>query len=134
MRVGQFGVEVVEFLASLSYLSGILQIVHPTRYNRHLSITISVSLRYPSLGQSTDLHLAVIPTLLSSQLFAKHFKLAEQIDHLQKTKIGIAVGTPGRIAKILKESGESPGLNSIEAQDWKKASILGRRGSITDLI
>jgi hypothetical protein len=41
------------------------------------------------------------------QLFAKHFKVSEQIEHLEKTKIWAAAGTPARIAKILADSGMS---------------------------
>lgn len=40
------------------------------------------------------------------KLFAKHFKLAEHVTHLQKTKVAIAVGTPGRIGKLLSETGK----------------------------
>lgn len=36
-----------------------------------------------------------------AKLFAKHFKLEEHVKHLKKTKIGTAVGTPGRVGKLL---------------------------------
>jgi protein CMS1 len=39
------------------------------------------------------------------QLFAKHFKVPEQIEYLNTTKIWAAAGTPGRIGKILSDSG-----------------------------
>ncbi|KAI5451868.1 Protein cms1 [Naganishia albida] len=39
-----------------------------------------------------------------AKLFAKHFKVSEQIEHLQKTKICLAAGSPNRIGKILAES------------------------------
>ncbi|KAJ9103011.1 hypothetical protein QFC20_004819 [Naganishia adeliensis] len=39
-----------------------------------------------------------------AKLFAKHFKVSEQIEHLQKTKICLAAGTPNRIGKILADS------------------------------
>lgn len=39
------------------------------------------------------------------KLFAKHFKLAEHAEYLAKTKVGIAVGTPNRIGKLLSETG-----------------------------
>jgi protein CMS1 len=42
-----------------------------------------------------------------AKLFAKHFKLEEHVEHLKKTKIGSAVGTPGRIGKLLCETGKS---------------------------
>jgi len=39
-----------------------------------------------------------------AKLFAKHIKLSEHIDFLQKTKVIVAVGTPGRIAKLLSDT------------------------------
>ena len=41
-----------------------------------------------------------------AKLFARHFKLAEHVSYLRRTKIGSAVGTPGRIGKLL-EAGAS---------------------------
>lgn len=41
-----------------------------------------------------------------SKLFAKHFKVPEQIEYLKEKKVWVGVGTPGRIGKILAESGE----------------------------
>ncbi len=34
-----------------------------------------------------------------AKLFAKHFKLEEHVTYLKRTKIGAAVGTPGRLGK-----------------------------------
>ncbi len=39
------------------------------------------------------------------KLFAKHFKVPEQVDYLRKTKVVIVVGTPGRIGRLVKEEG-----------------------------
>lgn len=39
------------------------------------------------------------------QLFARHFKLAEHAEHLKKTKVGVAVGTPGRVSALLNDTG-----------------------------
>ncbi|KAF8638508.1 hypothetical protein AX16_010491 [Volvariella volvacea WC 439] len=36
-----------------------------------------------------------------AKLFAKHFKLSEHVAYLKRTKVGAAVGTPGRIGKLL---------------------------------
>ncbi|KAJ7582923.1 U3-containing 90S pre-ribosomal complex subunit-domain containing protein [Mycena floridula] len=36
-----------------------------------------------------------------AKLFAKHFKVPDHIAYLQRTKVGAAVGTPGRIGKLL---------------------------------
>ena len=44
-----------------------------------------------------------------AKLFAKHFKLAEHVAYLKRTKIGAAVGTPGRIGKLLRDTGSYKG-------------------------
>lgn len=38
--------------------------------------------------------------------FAKHFKVAEQVEFLKKNRTGIAIGTPARLIDLL-ESGKS---------------------------
>jgi protein CMS1 len=40
-----------------------------------------------------------------AKLFARHFKLEEHVTYLKRTKVGAAVGTPGRIGKLLCETG-----------------------------
>lgn len=40
-----------------------------------------------------------------AKLFAKHFKVSEHVEYLDKTKVGVAVGTAGRIGKLLSETG-----------------------------
>ena len=42
-----------------------------------------------------------------AKLFAKHFKLAQHVTYLKRTKIGSAVGTPGRLGKLLSERGDA---------------------------
>jgi len=39
-----------------------------------------------------------------AKLFAKHFKLSQHVDYLKRTKIAAAVGTPGRLGKLLNET------------------------------
>lgn len=39
-----------------------------------------------------------------AKLFAKHFKLQEHVEYLHKAKVGAAVGTPGRVGKLLCET------------------------------
>ncbi|KIY65043.1 hypothetical protein CYLTODRAFT_76772 [Cylindrobasidium torrendii FP15055 ss-10] len=39
-----------------------------------------------------------------AKLFARHFKLHEHASYLLKTKVGAAVGTPGRVGKLLTET------------------------------
>lgn len=40
-----------------------------------------------------------------AKLFARHFKIADHVAYLRRTKVGVAVGTPGRIGKLLCETG-----------------------------
>lgn len=40
-----------------------------------------------------------------AKLFARHFKLAEHTEYLKRTKVGVAIGTPGRVGKLLAEPG-----------------------------
>lgn len=42
--------------------------------------------------------------------FAKHFKVAEQVEFLKKNRTGIAVGTPARLMDLL-DTGNSPLLS-----------------------
>ena len=41
-----------------------------------------------------------------AKLFAKHFKLEEHVAYLKRTKIAAAVGTPGRLGKLLCDTGK----------------------------
>jgi len=60
----------------------------------------------------------------------KHFKLAEHVTYLKRTKVGAAVGTPGRIGKLLCETDalSIPALTHIMLdvtyQDSKKRNLL----------
>lgn len=42
-----------------------------------------------------------------AKLFARHIKLEDHISYLRRTKIGSGVGTPGRIGKLLCDSGRA---------------------------
>ncbi|KAG6821162.1 hypothetical protein H0H93_005382 [Arthromyces matolae] len=65
-----------------------------------------------------------------AKLFAKHFKLSEHVAYLRRTKVGAAVGTPGRIGKLLCEtdalavSALSHIILDLSYQDSKKRSLL----------
>ncbi|KAJ7098125.1 U3-containing 90S pre-ribosomal complex subunit-domain containing protein [Mycena belliarum] len=65
-----------------------------------------------------------------AKLFAKHFKLAEHVTYLRRTKVGSAVGTPGRIGKLLCEtdaltvSALSHIILDVSFRDAKKRSML----------
>ncbi|KAJ7694149.1 U3-containing 90S pre-ribosomal complex subunit-domain containing protein [Mycena rosella] len=65
-----------------------------------------------------------------AKLFAKHFKLAEHVTYLRRNKIGSAVGTPGRIGKLLCEtdaltvSALSHIILDVSFRDSKKRNIL----------
>ncbi len=68
----------------------------------------------------------------SRQLFAKHFKLADQVKYLAKTRVSIAVGTPARVAKLLAEGAlkmtpQSVVLLDVGHRDSKKRSLLTLR-------
>lgn len=41
-----------------------------------------------------------------AKLFARHFPLEEHVTYLKRTKVGAAVGTPGRIGKLLCDTGK----------------------------
>ncbi|KAJ4480542.1 U3-containing 90S pre-ribosomal complex subunit-domain containing protein [Lentinula edodes] len=65
-----------------------------------------------------------------AKLFARHFKLAEHCSYLKRTKVGAAVGTPGRIGKLLSEtdaltiSALSHIMLDISFRDTKKRNLL----------
>jgi len=65
-----------------------------------------------------------------AKLFARHFKLSEHVSYLKRSKIGSAVGTPGRIGKLLSETEAVyvPGISHImfdtTYQDAKKRSLF----------
>ncbi|WVQ78674.1 hypothetical protein IAT38_000761 [Cryptococcus sp. DSM 104549] len=64
-----------------------------------------------------------------AKLFAKHFKLADQIKYLEKTKTTIAVGTPARVGKLLAEGAlnitkDTVLLLDVSHQDSKTRTIL----------
>lgn len=65
-----------------------------------------------------------------AKLFAKHFKLSEHVTYLKRTKVGAAVGTPGRIGKLLCEtdalsvSALTHILLDITYRDAKKRTLL----------
>jgi protein CMS1 len=39
-----------------------------------------------------------------AKLFARHFKLEDHVNYLRRTKLAAAVGTPGRIGKLLTDT------------------------------
>jgi len=65
-----------------------------------------------------------------AKLFAKHFKLEEHVTYLKRTKVGAAVGTPGRIGKLLCEtdalsfSALTHIMLDVTFRDAKKRSLL----------
>ena len=44
-----------------------------------------------------------------AKLFAKHIKLSEHVTYLRRTRVAAAPGTPGRIGKLLCETGKHRG-------------------------
>ncbi|GJJ12206.1 hypothetical protein Clacol_006447 [Clathrus columnatus] len=64
-----------------------------------------------------------------AKLFAKHLKLQDHITYLRRTKVGVAVGTPGRLGQLLEaEALTLPALTHIfldvSFQDAKKRTIF----------
>ncbi|KDQ33539.1 hypothetical protein PLEOSDRAFT_1033067 [Pleurotus ostreatus PC15] len=65
-----------------------------------------------------------------AKLFAKHFKLSEHVTYLQRTKIGSAVGTPGRLGQLLENENALATsqlthiMLDITYHDAKKRSLL----------
>ncbi|WVO14720.1 hypothetical protein L204_102358 [Cryptococcus depauperatus] len=64
-----------------------------------------------------------------AKLFAKHFKLSDQVKYLKKTKVSIAVGTPARVGKLLAEDAiqitkDTVLLLDVGHQDRKTRTIL----------
>ncbi|KII88958.1 hypothetical protein PLICRDRAFT_109960 [Plicaturopsis crispa FD-325 SS-3] len=65
-----------------------------------------------------------------AKLFAKHFKLEEHVAYMKRTKVGTAVGTPGRIGKLLCDT-DAISLSAlthimldVTFRDTKKRSLL----------
>lgn len=65
-----------------------------------------------------------------AKLFAKHIKLEEHVAYLKRTKIAAAVGTPGRLGKLLCDtdalstSALTHIILDISYRDAKKRSLL----------
>jgi len=65
-----------------------------------------------------------------AKLFAKHFKLEEHVRYLKRTKVGAAVGTPGRIGKLICDtdaftlSAVTHIMMDVTFRDTKKRSLL----------
>ncbi|WOO81616.1 Protein CMS1 [Vanrija pseudolonga] len=64
-----------------------------------------------------------------AKLFAKHFKLVDQVKYLAKTRVAIAVGTPARVAKLLADGAlkvkqETVVLFDIGHRDSKNRTLL----------
>ena len=58
-----------------------------------------------------------------AKLFSRHIKLEEHVTYLRRTKIGSAVGTPGRVGKLLCERGKYGWWNP----NWFAVLIVLRR-------
>ncbi|GAA5910202.1 uncharacterized protein JCM6883_001110 [Sporobolomyces salmoneus] len=66
------------------------------------------------------------------KLFAKHFKLNEHAEYLQKTYVGIAVGTPNRIEKLLNET-DSLKLTHLSHLILDTTHLDAKKRSLMDL-
>jgi len=65
-----------------------------------------------------------------AKLFGKHFKVEEHVAYLRRTKVAAAVGTPGRLGKLLTDtevlsaSALTHIIIDLSYRDAKKRSIL----------
>ncbi|OCH95631.1 hypothetical protein OBBRIDRAFT_788185 [Obba rivulosa] len=64
-----------------------------------------------------------------AKLFAKHFKLEEHVAYLKRTKVGAAVGTPGRLGKLLENGALSTSalthiILDVSHRDAKQRCVL----------
>ncbi|GAA6025330.1 hypothetical protein JCM11491_000394 [Sporobolomyces phaffii] len=66
------------------------------------------------------------------KLFAKHFKLNEHAEYLEKTYVGIAVGTPNRIEKLLNET-DSLKLTHLSHLILDTTHLDAKKRSLMDL-
>lgn len=90
-------------------------------YASHLDIWTIDSLP-GGLGDSK-----IPPTLSHQQLFAKHMKVAEQVEYLKQTAVSVAIGTPDRLGKLLSAEGWRlllfPPLSELTSSDLARASL-----------
>ncbi|KAL1835463.1 hypothetical protein VTJ49DRAFT_6672 [Mycothermus thermophilus] len=66
-----------------------------------------------------------------SKLFAKHFKLEEQVSFLQKTRTGIAVGTPQRLIDLIENDALS--LENLKRVVVDASHIDQKKRGIADM-
>ncbi|GAA5969972.1 hypothetical protein JCM8115_001194 [Rhodotorula mucilaginosa] len=67
------------------------------------------------------------------KLFAKHFKLSEHVEYLGKTHVGLAVGTPNRIEKLLNET-EAFHLTHLSHLILDVSHLDSKKRSLVDLL
>ncbi|KWU41719.1 hypothetical protein RHOSPDRAFT_22486 [Rhodotorula sp. JG-1b] len=67
------------------------------------------------------------------KLFAKHFKLSEHVEYLGKTHVGLAVGTPNRIEKLLNET-EALHLTHLSHLILDVSHLDSKKRSLVDLL
>ena len=68
-----------------------------------------------------------------AKLFAKHFKLAQHVTYLKRTKVGTAVGTPGRLGKLLNETGNASTIHfpfKVSTMTFRPSRFLQRVGVV----
>jgi protein CMS1 len=74
-----------------------------------------------------------------AKLFAKHFKVSEQIEYLEHNVLRVASGTPNRLAKLAEEETAALKVDRLELvildrhQDVKKRSMFDIPEVRTDL-
>jgi len=66
-----------------------------------------------------------------AKLFAKHFKLGEQLAHCSKACFGAAVGTPDRVGKLLEASGDVKKKESTKGAKPDKSTRTKSNGGLS---
>jgi len=62
-----------------------------------------------------------------TKLFAKHFKVTEQLKYLKKNVVHLGVGTPNRILKLIEEDGLDLTHTKYIIVDWKWRDVKTRQ-------
>jgi protein CMS1 len=69
-----------------------------------------------------------------AKLFAKHFRLEEHAEYLRRTLVGAGVGTPGRLGRLLSETGMPSHAQSLYLRPEKVPSDAISLRALTHII
>jgi protein CMS1 len=68
-----------------------------------------------------------------AKLFARHFKLSEHLEYVKKTRISIAVGTPGRLKALVESEEGQLRLNKLKYLVIDANYVDGKKRTIFDI-